>query len=267
MVDQEGGRVARLRPPHWRAHPPARRRCGSRAGCARWLTGALIGLDCAAAGFDVVAAPVLDLAIPGAHAVIGDRALGRGAGGGRPAGARAGGRAAGRRRAAGRQACAGPWPRPGGQPSRAAARRGQRPRRRSAAVRLERRPALGHDGAYRLSRLGRRAAGDIVPDRDRGDHPRPDRLRRSSGDRRSGDEGADRRAGRSGACRRWRRAATWRCTAAASSRRPPTLLARLPAADRGGRARGLRPRGRSRRGGGCRWTRAALAAERDRLLA
>ena len=23
MVDQEGGRVARLRPPHWRAHPPA----------------------------------------------------------------------------------------------------------------------------------------------------------------------------------------------------------------------------------------------------
>ena len=29
---------------------------------AAWLTGALIGLDCAAAGFDVVAAPVLDLA-------------------------------------------------------------------------------------------------------------------------------------------------------------------------------------------------------------
>ena len=23
MVDQEGGRVARLRPPHWRAHPAA----------------------------------------------------------------------------------------------------------------------------------------------------------------------------------------------------------------------------------------------------
>ena len=81
MVDQEGGRVARLRPPHWRAHPPAaaigalfarRRSAGLRAA---WLTGALIGLDCAAAGFDVAAAPVLDLAIPGAHAVIGDRAL------------------------------------------------------------------------------------------------------------------------------------------------------------------------------------------------
>ncbi len=73
MVDQEGGRVARLHPPHWRAHPPA---AALRSPRAAWLTGALIGLDCAAAGFDVVAAPVLDLAVAGAHAVIGDRALG-----------------------------------------------------------------------------------------------------------------------------------------------------------------------------------------------
>jgi beta-N-acetylhexosaminidase len=72
MVDQEGGRVARLRPPHWRAHPPAAALRNLRAA---WLTGALIGLDSMAAGFDVVAAPVLDLAVPGAHAVIGDRAL------------------------------------------------------------------------------------------------------------------------------------------------------------------------------------------------
>ncbi|HEY2619212.1 MAG TPA: glycoside hydrolase family 3 N-terminal domain-containing protein, partial [Acetobacteraceae bacterium] len=72
MVDQEGGRVARLRPPHWRAHPPAAALGSQRAA---WLTGALIGLDCAAAGFDVVAAPVLDLGIPGAHVAIGDRAL------------------------------------------------------------------------------------------------------------------------------------------------------------------------------------------------
>ena len=72
MVDQEGGRVARLRPPHWGAHPPAAALHSLRAA---WLTGALIGLDCAAAGFEVVAAPVLDLAHPGAHAVIGDRAL------------------------------------------------------------------------------------------------------------------------------------------------------------------------------------------------
>ncbi len=73
MVDQEGGRVARLRPPHWRGHPPA---ASLRSLRAAWLTGALIGLDCVGAGFDVVAAPVLDLAISGAHSVIGDRAFG-----------------------------------------------------------------------------------------------------------------------------------------------------------------------------------------------
>jgi beta-N-acetylhexosaminidase len=81
MVDQEGGRVARLRPPHWRAHPPAAaigrlfasdRRAGLRAA---FLTGALIGLDCRAAGFDVAAAPVLDLGVAGASNVIGDRAF------------------------------------------------------------------------------------------------------------------------------------------------------------------------------------------------
>ena len=82
MVDQEGGRVARLRPPHWRAHPPAGA-IGTLAVSdpaaalrAAWLTGALIGLECAAAGFDVVCAPVLDVRAPGAHDVIGDRAFG-----------------------------------------------------------------------------------------------------------------------------------------------------------------------------------------------
>ena len=81
MVDQEGGRVARLRPPHWRDHPPARTlghvfdRDPKTALRAAWLTGALIGADCRAAGFTVTAAPVLDLSMPGAHDVIGDRAL------------------------------------------------------------------------------------------------------------------------------------------------------------------------------------------------
>jgi beta-N-acetylhexosaminidase len=81
MVDQEGGRVARLRPPFWHAHPAAATLgrlfqadpvTGLRAA---WLTGALIGLDCRAAGFTVAAAPVLDISIPGAHDVIGDRAF------------------------------------------------------------------------------------------------------------------------------------------------------------------------------------------------
>jgi len=79
-VDQEGGRVARLRPPYWRAHPPAARlgaafdRDEAAGARATWLTGALIGLECRGAGLDVVCAPVLDLQVPGAHDVIGDRA-------------------------------------------------------------------------------------------------------------------------------------------------------------------------------------------------
>lgn len=74
MIDQEGGRVARLRPPHWLAHPPARR-LGDSGERSAWLTGALIGLDCEEAGFDVVAAPCLDVAAEGGHDVIGDRAF------------------------------------------------------------------------------------------------------------------------------------------------------------------------------------------------
>ena len=81
MIDQEGGRVARLRPPHWRAHPPAAAlgRLYARAPeaglRAAFLHGALIGAEGTAFGLDVITAPVLDLAYPGAHEVIGDRAF------------------------------------------------------------------------------------------------------------------------------------------------------------------------------------------------
>lgn len=81
-VDQEGGRVARLRPPHWRAHPAAAvigtlHATDPGAGLrAAFLTGALIGLDCADSGIDMVCAPVLDLRVPGASDVIGDRSFG-----------------------------------------------------------------------------------------------------------------------------------------------------------------------------------------------
>ena len=71
-IDQEGGRVARLRPPHWLAHPPAAAQITDRAA---WLTGALIGAECAGAGIRLVCAPVLDLAVPGATTAIGDRAF------------------------------------------------------------------------------------------------------------------------------------------------------------------------------------------------
>jgi beta-N-acetylhexosaminidase len=82
LVDQEGGRVARLRPPPWRAHPPAGAigqvfEADAKAGLrAAWITGALIGDDCACAGFDVACAPVLDLRRKDAHKVVGDRAFG-----------------------------------------------------------------------------------------------------------------------------------------------------------------------------------------------
>jgi beta-N-acetylhexosaminidase len=81
MVDQEGGRVARLKPPHWRAHPTARAIGALHARNAEaglrvaWLTGALNGLQCHAAGFSVAAAPVLDVAAADGHDVIGDRAF------------------------------------------------------------------------------------------------------------------------------------------------------------------------------------------------
>lgn len=81
MIDQEGGRVARLRPPHWLVHPPAASvgrlfdRSPDAGLRAAWLNGALIGVECAAAGFDVVTVPVLDRAIPGASSAIGDRAF------------------------------------------------------------------------------------------------------------------------------------------------------------------------------------------------
>ncbi|SDB70524.1 beta-N-acetylhexosaminidase [Belnapia rosea] len=74
LVDQEGGRVARLRAPHWPDFPPAARFEGAPEEAAR-ANAALHGLICREAGFDVVCAPVLDLRMPGAHGIIGDRAF------------------------------------------------------------------------------------------------------------------------------------------------------------------------------------------------
>ena len=82
MIDQEGGRVARLGPPHWRAAPPAGR-FGmlaeldlGRASEAAWLNARLIAAELIDLGITVDCAPVLDVAAPGAHDVIGDRGYG-----------------------------------------------------------------------------------------------------------------------------------------------------------------------------------------------
>lgn len=81
LIDQEGGRVQRLKPPHWPKHP-APARFGALAAAdpaaaetAVRLNARAIAATLAAAGIDVDAMPVLDLAIPGADAVIGDRAF------------------------------------------------------------------------------------------------------------------------------------------------------------------------------------------------
>ncbi len=80
LIDQEGGRVQRLGPPHWTQHPPCRRygdlystdpseakRLAS--GSARLIAHELHDL-----GINVDCLPVADVPQPGAHDIIGDRA-------------------------------------------------------------------------------------------------------------------------------------------------------------------------------------------------
>jgi beta-N-acetylhexosaminidase len=82
LIDQEGGRVQRLKPPHWRAAPPASvfaelwRRDRTAGLRAAWINARLIAADLHALGITVDCAPVLDLPAPGADNVIGDRAHG-----------------------------------------------------------------------------------------------------------------------------------------------------------------------------------------------
>lgn len=86
LIDQEGGRVARLAPPHWRAAPPAasfgdlHRADPDAAARAVRLNARLIGAELQALGITVDCAPVLDLPEPGADPIIGDRAFSTDAG-------------------------------------------------------------------------------------------------------------------------------------------------------------------------------------------
>jgi len=82
LVDQEGGRVARLRPPEWPEFPAAKRfaalyaRAPISAIEAARVNAMALGLMLAEAGINVDAAPVLDLLHPGANAIVGDRSFG-----------------------------------------------------------------------------------------------------------------------------------------------------------------------------------------------
>jgi len=83
LIDQEGGRVQRLAPPHWTAFPPAARfgdayRRDPQEGMAAAKLGAwLIADELRSLGITIDCMPVADLRLPETHDVIGDRAYGR----------------------------------------------------------------------------------------------------------------------------------------------------------------------------------------------
>src|SRR5262249_2505887 len=81
LVDQEGGRVMRLAPPHWPALPAAAqtgaladRDAGAAVEAATTL-GRVIGSELAEAGIDIDCAPCLDVARPETTRAIGDRSF------------------------------------------------------------------------------------------------------------------------------------------------------------------------------------------------
>jgi beta-N-acetylhexosaminidase len=83
LIDQEGGRVARLQAPHWRKPPAAA--CFADIACkdesaakyATHLNARLIAAELLAMGINVNCAPLADIPVEGAHDIIGDRAYGK----------------------------------------------------------------------------------------------------------------------------------------------------------------------------------------------
>src|SRR5437867_13108477 len=85
LIDQEGGRVQRLAPPHWPKYPPgaaygrlydADAAQGMRAA---YLGARLIAADLTAVGIDVDCLPIADVPASGADPIIVDRAYGENA--------------------------------------------------------------------------------------------------------------------------------------------------------------------------------------------
>jgi beta-N-acetylhexosaminidase len=82
LVDQEGGRIQRLGPPHWPIYPPGAAygevydRDPAKGSRAAYLGAHLMAADLAAVGIDVDCLPIADVPVAGANSVIGDRAYG-----------------------------------------------------------------------------------------------------------------------------------------------------------------------------------------------
>ena len=80
LIDQEGGRVARLRPPHWRAYPPALKLAAeAKPARAIYVNARLMAEELRFAGITTDCAPLADVLAPECHAIIGDRAFGESA--------------------------------------------------------------------------------------------------------------------------------------------------------------------------------------------
>lgn len=83
LIDQEGGRVQRLRPPLASLLPPAAAYAAhfggdtKAAATAAWSVARLLADELRGLGIDTDCAPVLDLPVAGAHDVIGNRAFAR----------------------------------------------------------------------------------------------------------------------------------------------------------------------------------------------
>lgn len=89
LIDQEGGRVARLKPPHWRASPAAGKfadkakidhsnsKTWSASRAAVYWNARLIASELHGLGINVNCAPLADVPSPDCHDIIGDRAYGK----------------------------------------------------------------------------------------------------------------------------------------------------------------------------------------------
>lgn len=79
MIDQEGGRVQRIGPPHWRQYLPPLDQCraaGPDAPRAMYLRFRLIAAELADLGIDVNCAPMADIAEPETHPFLRNRCYG-----------------------------------------------------------------------------------------------------------------------------------------------------------------------------------------------
>ena len=78
MIDQEGGRVQRMAPPHWRQWLPPLDHVAASGGSSRamYLRGLLIGDELRRVGIDVNCAPTCDVATPDTHPFLRNRCFG-----------------------------------------------------------------------------------------------------------------------------------------------------------------------------------------------